>query len=391
MNAICTPFDEESVIPIVKMGFDVLKVASCSAKDWPLLEEVAKSNLPVIFSTGGLQLCEIDEVVSFFEHRGVDFAIMHCVSIYPTPDEKCELNQIEILKARYPDRVIGWSTHEAPNALAPVQVAYAKGARMFERHVGIATDNISLNAYSSDPKQIDNWLSSYKQAVKLCGAATRPPVSEEEANSIVGLRRGIYAKSAIKINQKIDREDVFFAMPCGENQMHSGQWQEDIVSKVNIEIGKPIKQSDVNGNEHGEFQVIKSAFHQVKAMLNEAKISLNSDFVVEVSHHAGIQSFPKTGAVIINCINRAYCKKIIIQLPGQMHPAHFHKRKEETFQVLSGEVNVSLDGHQRTLRPGETCLIQPVFGIVFGRLRVAFLKKFQLRTTTMTAFMRING
>ena len=65
MNAICTPFDEESVIPIVKMGFDVLKVASCSAKDWPLLEEVAKSNLPVIFSTGGLQLCEIDEVVSF--------------------------------------------------------------------------------------------------------------------------------------------------------------------------------------------------------------------------------------------------------------------------------------------------------------------------------------
>ena len=230
---------------------------------------------------------------------------------------------------------------------------------MFERHVGIATDNISLNAYSSDPKQIDNWLSSYKQAVKLCGAATRPPVSEEEANSIVGLRRGIYAKSAIKINQKIDREDVFFAMPCGENQMHSGQWQEDIVSKVNIEIGKPIKQSDVNGNEHGEFQVIKSAFHQVKAMLNEAKISLNSDFVVEVSHHAGIQSFPKTGAVIINCINRACCKKIIIQLPGQMHPAHFHKRKEETFQVLSGEVNVSLDGHQRTLRPGETCLIQP--------------------------------
>ena len=114
MSAICTPFDEESVPAIVNMGFDLLKVASCSAKDWPLLEEVAKANLPVIFSTGGLQICEIDEVVSFFEHRGVDFAIMHCVSIYPTPDHKCELNQIEVLKARYPDRVIGWSTHEAP-------------------------------------------------------------------------------------------------------------------------------------------------------------------------------------------------------------------------------------------------------------------------------------
>ena len=120
------------------------------------------------------------KLVSFFEHRGVDFAIMHCVSIYPTPDHKCELNQIEILKARYPEKVIGWSTHEAPSALAPIQVAYAKGARMFERHVGIATENISLNAYSSGPKEIDGWLAAYKQAVQLCGAPTRPPVSEEE-------------------------------------------------------------------------------------------------------------------------------------------------------------------------------------------------------------------
>ena len=49
----------------------------------------------------------------------------------------------------------------------------------------------------------------------------------------------------------------------------------------------------------------------------------------------------------------------IIQLPGQRHPAHFHKRKEETFQVLFGEVHVTMDGHERVLREGETCLIQP--------------------------------
>ena len=61
--------------------------------------------------------------------------------------------------------------------------------------------------------------------------------------------------------------------------------------------------------ERGDFQIIKSAFHQVKAMLNEAKIALNSDFVVEVSHHAGITSFPKTGALIINCVNRAIARK----------------------------------------------------------------------------------
>ena len=204
-------------------------MASCSAKDWPLLEEVAKANLPVIFSTGGLQICEIDEVAASL--NTVVLILQLCTaSDHPTPDHKCELNQIEVLKARYPDRVIGWSTHEAPNALAPVQVAYAKGARMFERHVGIATENISLNAYSSNPKEIDSWLTAYKQAVELCGATTRPPVSEEETTSIVGLRRGVYAKKAIKIGQKIDREDVIFAMPCGKRQMHSGQWQDEMVA-----------------------------------------------------------------------------------------------------------------------------------------------------------------
>ena len=50
--------------------------------------------------------------------------------------------------------------------------------------------------------------------------------------------------------------------------------------------------------------------------------------------HAGIyypENFLKTGATIINCINREYCKKILVLLPGQSHPAHFHKKKEETF------------------------------------------------------------
>ena len=64
-------------------------------------------------------------------------------------------------------------------------------------------------------------------------------------------------------------------------------------------------------------------------------------------------------AVIINCINRSYCKKLIIMLPNQKHPAHFHKKKEETFQILSGELEVYLDGNKQNLRAGQTCLIQP--------------------------------
>ena len=81
--SMCTPFDEKSVDVIVDMGFDILKVASCSATDWPLLEKVTDTGLPVVCSTGGLTLDQVDDLVSFFNHRGVEFALMYCVSVYP--------------------------------------------------------------------------------------------------------------------------------------------------------------------------------------------------------------------------------------------------------------------------------------------------------------------
>ena len=127
--AACTPFDEESVEIIDEMGFDLIKVASCSAKDWPLLEAVSASGKPVICSTGGLTTFDIDNVVSFFQHRAVHFALMHCVSIYPTPDEKLALQQIRNLDERYPDTVVGWSTHEDPDDTVPVGMAMALGAQ----------------------------------------------------------------------------------------------------------------------------------------------------------------------------------------------------------------------------------------------------------------------
>ncbi len=359
MLAICTPFDEESVDIIKDMQFDILKVASCSAADWPLLEKIADADMPVIFSTGGLSLNQIDDVVSFFDHRGVDFAIMHCISIYPTPPELCQLNQVDTLISRYPNKVIGWSTHETPTATTPVKIAVAKGAKMFERHVGITTDKIKLNAYSSTPAQVDKWISAYKEAVAYCGEVERPGVTDEEAKAIHGLRRGVYAKRAIKAGEVISRDQVYFAMPCNDGQLSSGEWSDTIIATESVNADSEVLSSKIILPHKTNSQILKTAVHEVKAMLNEAKIALNSEFEVEYSHHYGVESFREVGAVIINCINREYCKKLIVQLPGQSHPSHFHKRKEETFQVLHGELHVDVEGIQKTLQPGETCLVQP--------------------------------
>lgn len=358
MYAMCTPFDEESVDVITDMGFDFLKIASCSAKDWPLLEKVAAACMPVVMSTGGLEISNIDDVVSFFEHRGVSHAIMHCVSIYPTPDDEFHLNRIDALQRRYPKHVIGWSTHEDPNNLLPIQLAVAKGARIFERHVGVETEQIKLNSYSSTPAQIDSWIDACLYAAKLCGLQQRP-VHAAERESLDSLRRGVYFRKDIKKGLEITRGDVYFAMPYCEGQLESGHWREGIVVNVDVQKEGPLLTSEITIPAPSPYSVLKSALHEVKALLSEARVELNSDFQIEFSHHYGMENFREVGALIVNCINREYCKKIIVQLPGQRHPVHYHKRKEETFQVLHGVLESEIEGHRRTLHPGETALIQP--------------------------------
>jgi N-acetylneuraminate synthase len=87
-----TPFDEPSVDLALEHEVDILKVASCSALDWPLLEAIAVAGKPVICSTGGKSLADIDKVVSFFEHRYVkDLALLHCVALYPTPAPQVQM------------------------------------------------------------------------------------------------------------------------------------------------------------------------------------------------------------------------------------------------------------------------------------------------------------
>lgn len=354
-----TPFDEASVDRAVEMGFDILKVASCSAKDWPLLEKVAMAGKPVIFSTGGCSMADIDNLVSFFEHRAVDFGIMHCISLYPTPREACALNQIDALRMRFPTRPVGWSTHEEQDEVAPLQIAYAKGARIFERHVGMPAEGISLNAYSSNPEQVGRWLDAYVHARALCGPVQRPASAEAEQRALIELRRGVFAKRALQTSDVVQRDDVYFAMPCETGQLHSGQVRPGMTLLHAVAANGPLMENAVQFQPDPGYLVLKTAVHEIKAMLNEAKITLNSDFSVEYSHHLGLSEFPKVGCVLIDCVNREYCKKLLVQLPGQAHPLHYHRRKEETFQVLAGVLHLEIDGRERVLYPGDTTLVLP--------------------------------
>lgn len=357
MLSMCTPFDEESVEKIKEMKFDILKVASCSAKDWPLLEKISQSGLPIIISTGGLLIDDIDKLVSFFEHKGSDFAIMHCISIYPTPREKSQLNMISTLKIRYPHLTVGWSTHEDPNDVEIAKIAYSLGARVFERHVGIENKKYTLNKYSSNPNQVSKWIDSVIDAKQIIGENIKF-IDNNEKEALHKLKRGIYFKSKLKKGSKISSKDIYFSFPLCDGQIESGLWCNEFILNKDVNVDQALQKKDVNFINK-EKNNLKTSVHSIKGILNEAKIFLNPDFDVEFSHHYGPENFSQTGATIINCINREYCKKILVLLPGQTHPAHFHKKKEETFNLLYGDVTIWLEGKQKKLLIGENCLVMP--------------------------------
>ena len=355
---MCTPFDEASVDVIEKLGIEVIKIASCSAGDWPLIERITECGKPVVFSTGGLGVKEIDDLVSIFEHRRVDFAIMHCVSIYPTPGEKLHLNQIDRLRERYQGRVIGFSTHEDPDDLTPVQIAVAKGAHMLERHVGVESDEIKLNAYSATPVQIDAWMQAAIRALHFCGDVQRGPATREEKEAISSLQRGVYASQSLQKDTLVAEDSVYFAMPIADGQLSSGEWKSGIRLTEAVEEDGALMKTAISMPAPLEKQILFTSIHTIKGMLSEARIALATDFEAEFSHHYGIGRFNEVGATIIACINRSYCKKLIILLPGQRHPAHYHKQKEETFQVLHGVLEMAVERHRRTLHPGELQCVQ---------------------------------
>jgi N-acetylneuraminate synthase len=355
---MCTPFDEASVDIICEMGLDIIKIASCSADDRPLLEKVARVNKPVIASTAGLRTDEIDWLVNFLQSERAEFALMHCVALYPTPDDKLQLNQIANLAERYRGVPIGWSTHENQDNVAAIQIAYAKGARLFERHVGLKTEHYPLNAYSSTPEQLANWIAAWKAVRAMLGAEERPPSPVEERQTLTELKRGVYARRPITKGEPLKRQDVFFAMPVQDGQLVSGQWRNGMAADRDYAVNAPLLET-MSGGQQGDEQLIYQIMLQVRGMLAKASIHINAEASIEISHHYGLRRFREYGAVIITCINRSYAKKLVIQLPRQKHPYHFHKRKEETFQLLDGDLEIVKDGHRMALRPGDTFLVEP--------------------------------
>jgi sialic acid synthase SpsE/mannose-6-phosphate isomerase-like protein (cupin superfamily) len=358
-RTVCTPFDEISVGRLLEDGVEVIKIASCSFTDWPLLERIALADRPIIASTASATFEEMDAVVSFFQHRDKDITLLHCVGEYPTPDERLAIGQIELLRRRYPEIRVGFSTHERPDQTDSIMLALAKGASVVEKHVGLPTAKYPINAYSAAPEQVGRWLEAGRRALKALGPEARYTPTSVEREGLLSLKRGVFARRDLPAGKALEASDVYFAFPPVPGQLTANDWSKYLRYTLSVPVARDgailaaqTGASHLRGRVH---EIVES----VKDLLVRSNVVVPGKSELEISHHYGLENFARYGLTMITIVNREYCKKLLVMLPGQAHPEQHHQRKEETFVVLHGEMTLKLDGEARSVKRGDVVTVHP--------------------------------
>jgi sialic acid synthase len=182
IQVFATAFDERSADHCAELGFPAIKIHSGGLTDRPLLTHVARLRLPVILSTGGGTIADIDRAVEAL--GDCPHAILHCTASYPLKPAEANLACLLTLRARYPETVVGFSSH-APGIVLSL-VAYALGARILEHHFTLNRASKGTDhAFSLEPKalaQLVEDLDKVRQAmgdgIKRVYPSERKPIAK---------------------------------------------------------------------------------------------------------------------------------------------------------------------------------------------------------------------
>jgi len=184
-------------------------------------------------------------------------------------------------------------------------------------------------------------------------------VNDSEQEALRGLRRYAFVKGEISEGSRIEPKNVFFAIPGQPGQMQANDLgkYESFVATSTIKASEPILLSNVahSSAENKVFAIRDSALK----LIRDSGVSIPRNAVLEISHHYGLEKFDEFGVCMITVINRGYCKKLLLLLPGQTHPPMFHKQKDETFFLVYGDAKLLLDHSEVTFNLGDTAIIPP--------------------------------
>ena len=179
-----TVFDERSADSLADF-VPAFKIHSGGLTDLPLLRYVAQFGKPVILSTGGGTFADIDRAVETL--GSCPHAILHCTASYPLKPEEANLRCILEMRKRYPQTVIGFSSHSPGIAFS--LVAYAFGARIIEQHFTLNRASKGTDhSFSLEPKALATLVEDLEKCRKAAGNGIKV-VYESERKPIAKMRR----------------------------------------------------------------------------------------------------------------------------------------------------------------------------------------------------------
>lgn len=246
IDFMSTPFDLEAVDFLAPL-MPAFKIASADITNVPLIRKCAAQNKPLIISTGAATLPEIEFALQTAKEAGArDISLLHCVLNYPTPEENAQLGMITTLKRAFPELVIGYSDHVAPDkTISALEAGMLLGATILEKHF---THDKSLpgndHYHAMDQDDLFRFCEKKIKYRTMISGEFRDLKKEQSAR--LHARRSVVSARDIKIGEVLTADMLVAKRPAhGVSPIH---WDEVIGRRVKEEIKEDalLKWSDID-------------------------------------------------------------------------------------------------------------------------------------------------
>jgi N-acetylneuraminate synthase/sialic acid synthase len=208
-----TAFDLASADFLESIGVPAYKLASGDLLSTPLLKHVAGFGKPLIISTGGARLDDVQRAYDTIMPINPQLAILQCTAGYPAAFEELDLRVVATYRERFPDAVIGFSSHD--NGIAMPVAAYMLGARIVEKHFTLnramkGTDH----AFSLEPVGLRKLVRDLDRTYKAMGDGVKK-IYESERAPILKMGKSLVVARDLPSGHVLRAEDVVMKSPAG--------------------------------------------------------------------------------------------------------------------------------------------------------------------------------
>lgn len=208
-----TPYSKEEVDFLVEQcKVPFVKIASMDINNLPYLRYIAKTNIPIILSTGMATIEEITKAVTEIENVGNhNICILHCVSLYPVEAQFVNLNNIIMLKEKFPNYAIGYSDHTIGSEVACASVGL--GVALIEKHFTLNNKKIGWdNQMATEPEDMKDLVLKCHRVHSSLGLYERK-LTSEELEQRKKMRRSIVAAIDMSMGHIIEEGDFTAKRP----------------------------------------------------------------------------------------------------------------------------------------------------------------------------------